>query len=328
MARDLWLTLLAQAGRQGPLAVKRRLLEECAPEQVEQAKELGVLGDPGLAPCAVDPRYDDGPLEVEFTDDGPMLHTPADAPEAVVPTRRAELERYPVSVEALLAGLARANNLTGKPRRLHCGLWLLGRRKSAARSVAVCLLPASLRGPTRQLLQEAHDELSRSPMTVLLPQEHTLDAAAVSELRGREILTLALEDRLGPDLHLDLEEVRAIDGRRGTDEPILKVDVPKGAAWFGGVPLALRKAAFSVLNCLAARPGEWVSPERACEAVGEDPALPDKWMADRVSEVRAALADAAEQSRLSCLTPRELLVNKRGFGYSLQLPPEQIERNL
>ena len=86
---------------------------------------------------------------------------------------REKLERYPVSLDALFAALAKANALTGKPRGLRCGLWLVGRRKSGATSTQVCLVPAGLRGPTRLLVEEAHQELSRASMAGLLPPPGT-----------------------------------------------------------------------------------------------------------------------------------------------------------
>jgi len=325
VARDLWVALLAQAGRQGPLTVKRKFLDECEPDQVQQAKDLGVLGEPDVARQVTDPRYGDDLLDVDFTDEGPVLITPADSPETDVRVGRERLERYPVSLEALFAELAKANKLTGKPRCLTCGLWLLGRRTSGGRTAAVCLVPAGLRGPVRQVLREARDELVSAPLTVLLPPEHTLDAAAASELRGMDILPLALEDRLEAGLRLDLGEVRAFTGAADASGPVLHVDARKRFAVFGGVPLALPKSAFNVLRHYAARPGEVLSYEEVCEAVGEPSFGASKWMCDRVSEIRRALSAAIRQGSLNCPPPRDLLANSRGTGYRLNLPANQTD---
>ena len=326
MVKDLWLALLSVAHKQEPLHARRALLNECDPAQVQQARDLGVLGAPELAGSVIDPRYGDGLLEVEFSDEGPQLCTPSECPEDRVAVRRDRLEQYPVSLDALFRALGETNRLLGKPRRLECGLWLLGRHKSGARSTHVCLLPRGVRGSVRLLILEAHQELGQAAMIVLLPPRHVLDAAAASDLRSKDILPLALQDRLGPGLQLDLAEVQTLTVGDEAGEALLHVDVASATASFGGAPLKLRATALRVLDFLASRPQKYFSAAMVAAELDDDPALPDKWMADRVYEIRSALDAALGETGVHSPPPTELVRNRRNHGYALMLAPAQIWR--
>ncbi len=325
MARDLWRTLLRAAGKAGPLSVSRALLDECEPEQVARAFALGILGEPELADTVVDPRYGPDPLPVEFRDGQAFLILPPDSEEIEVPVPREKLERYPVSLPALLGEMGRASGLVGTPRKLHCGLWLVGRRKPRAGGSYVCLAPA-LRGPVHLIIEEAWQELGRPSMIVLLPEQSLPEAPAADYLAARQIRTMAIEDRLRPDLRLDLEEVPAFTVAEQGEEPILHIDVRRGVASFGGVLLSLRRAALRLLDYLASRPQEFVSHDEAGEALDVDSLGTEKWMRDRVRELREALRHAIKKGNLAGPEPREIIENKRGHGYALMLPPEQISR--
>ena len=88
------------------------------------------------------------------------------------------------------------------------------------------------------------------------------------------------------------------------------IDLGAKRASIGGVPLALTKTEYAILDCLAQEPGRWVTRDQMlCEVWGYSGETNTRTVETHVWRLRKKIGDAGETN---CT-----IENRSGLGYSL-----------